>query len=168
MSLCLSPPSPSLSLHTSIKTTEFTIQPAVGPNMPLVIPEGGGTTLTCTHVSRPPFALAWYRETSAIRQDTAETLDECGCQVPLVEPLSGNNREVIFMNFSREFAGEYSCRAPITSGIFDICRFNVSAVGELVIQCVFIHVPMCMHQSVCLRASEVEMGCSWACGGTED
>ena len=118
--------------------------------MPLVIREGGGATLTCTHVSvlRPPFTLSWFRETTAIREGTADTLDECGCEVPRVDPGSGSNREVIFMNFAQEFAGEYSCRAPrnSTAGTFDICRFDILAAGELVIQC------MCLcpvYASVC-------------------
>ena len=106
--------------------------------------------LTCTHVLRPPFSLNWFRGDTSIRQDNADTLDECSCQVPTVDPGSGNNRTVTFMNFAREFAGEYSCRAPISSGIFDICRFNILVAGELIIHCVCIHVPMCMHQSVCL------------------
>ena len=120
--------------------------------MPLVIPEGGGATLTCTHVLRPPFSLSWFRENTTIRQDTPDTLDECSCQVPRVEPGSSSDREVIFMDFAREFAGEYSCRAPIdpSTSTFDVCRFNVLAAGELIIQCVYIHVPMCMHQSVYL------------------
>ena len=94
--------------------------------------------LTCTHASRPPFTLTWFRETTAIRQDNAETLNECGCQVPDVQPGSSNNRTVTFMDFAREFAGEYSCRAPInaTTSTFDICRFDILVAGELIIQCV--------------------------------
>ena len=156
-----------LFTHPLICMTEFTIRPEVGPDMPLVIPEGGGAMLTCTH-ERPPFTLTWFRETTAIREGTADTLDECGCEVPRVDPGSGNNRTVTFMEFAQEFAGEYSCRAPIvaSTGTFDICRFRILLAGEqlrnhsvCVCPCMYMHLliefsaPISLSVSLCLPLS---------------
>ena len=114
---------------------EFTIQPPVGPGMPLVIPKGGSATLTCSHTSRPPFALNWYHDVTVLRQGNADTTDECGCQVPAIDPFdeSVTDLELTFTNFAQMFAGEYSCRAPdnmIGAGTFNICRFDVLVAGK--------------------------------------
>ena len=120
--------------HTYIHVIEFVTQPPVSPGMPLVIPEGGGATLTCSHRSRPPFTVNWYRNRTVIRPDNSETMDECSCQVPGVDPtdITVTERELIFMNFARIFTGDYSCRAPnnFTAGSFNICRFDVVVAGE--------------------------------------
>ena len=113
---------------------EFTIRPPVGPGMPLVIPEGGDVTLICRHISRPPFTVNWYRNNTVIRPDSSETINECSCLVPGVDPtdLTVTERELIFKNFAPMSAGEYSCRAPdnFTAGTFNICQFNILVPGE--------------------------------------
>lgn len=120
--------------HTCIHIIEFLIQSPVGPGMPLVIPEGGGATLTCSHRSRPPFTVKWYRDRTVIRSDISDTMEECSCQVPGIDPtdVTVTERELIFTNFTQMFAGEYSCRAPgnLTAGTFNICRFDVVVAGE--------------------------------------
>ena len=150
LSLSLSlPPSPLNSLHfslcfyTSICKTEFVIEPPVGPDMPLYIPEGGSAILTCRHISperRPAYTINWFRDNTVIRpSDEADTSGECSCEVQPIDPIDtpiDERRELNFIDFAGMFAGEYSCRGPDndTFPIEASCRFQVLLAGELFIQ----------------------------------
>ena len=157
LSLSLSPP-PPLHLSLCFCTTEFIIEPPVGPGMPLIIPEGGSTTLTCRHVSpdrRPAFSINWFRETTVIRpSDEADTSGECSCEVQPIDPLdtSINERELNFINFDGMFTGEYSCRGPDNDTVTVVasCRFQVLLAGELLVQ--WLCTCMCVCVCVCLFA----------------
>ena len=124
----LSPVPLSLSLHT----IEFDIQPPLGPDMPLILVEGTSRTLSCSHRTIPAFAVDWYRDTTALREDIAGGNVDCSCNVPSVDPQdqSITVKELIFTDFAASSAGEYSCRVPLGLGVFNICRFAVEVAGK--------------------------------------
>ena len=178
LSLSLPPPPPPLHLSlcfcTSICTTEFVIEPPVGPDMPLIMPEGGSRTLTCRHVSpirRPAFTLNWFRDATVIRpSDEADTRGDCSCDVEPIDPTDTTITERVlnFIDFAGTSAGEYSCRGPDNDTFTDeaSCRFQVLLAGELLVQwlctcmcvcvcactCVHVCVPVCMHVILSARA----------------
>ena len=150
--------------YTSLCKTEFFIEPPVGPDMPLYIPEGGSATLTCRHISpnrRPAFQINWFRDTTVIRpSDEADTSGECSCEVQPIDPSDTtiNERELNFINFAGMFAGEYSCRGPDNDTLSReaSCRFQVLLAGELLVQRSCVCIILCMGLCVCVCVQ----GCS--------
>ena len=101
----------SLSLPlTFTHCLEFTIDPPVGPSMPLIIPEGGDQVLTCRHSVIPVDATEWYREMSAIRDNVPEGREGCSCEIN--RPNTMDYVELTFTDFGPGSGGEYSCRVP--------------------------------------------------------
>ena len=117
-----------LSLHT----IEFDIQPPLGPDMPLILLQGADRTISCSHRTIPAFAVNWYRDTTALREDIAGGNADCSCNVPSVDPQdqSITVKELIFTDFAASSAGGYDCRVPMVLEMFNICRFDVMVAGK--------------------------------------
>ena len=94
--------------------------------MPLIIPEGGSQSLTCSHKVQPIHLVDWYH-TADILRPTVDNTARCSCQAVSALDYEGLN----FTNFAQSSTNRYSCRALIGAGQpSNSCQFDVLVAGE--------------------------------------
>lgn len=100
----------------------------------VMIPEGGGTQLSCEYVDSlgMPREAGWFRDSVQIVNDNYQS--QCDC----VAASSGFSSTLTFSNYMNErSSGHYGCWAFIPEG-FDECNFYVTLPGKS-------SRPSCMH-----------------------
>ena len=89
----------------------------------MIIPEGGSTTLNCSHINGIPI---WFKG----RFGRIDDGTPCSCTVS-VQGLQDSSLE--FMDFQRIGTGDYGCWVPVSTGVFDRCSFEVQLAGKEVV-----------------------------------